>query len=83
MVTLTLIIAAKCQRIAMNGVITKIIFTLRTTCISQAGYYVVHILHEYCLVIPVCPLFHIKETVVCKVRPHHAGVVLAFAVISS
>lgn len=81
MVKHILTIAAKDLRFAMNRVIAKIIFALRITCISKNGYYLMQRLRKYCLIILVCPLFHIRETVVCAIRPHNADIVLAPVVI--
>lgn len=63
------------QRIAVNGVVAKIICALKITCVSQNGcYLVLNLAVFYCPIILVCPLFHIKATMACKIRPCHADI---------
>lgn len=66
------------QRIASNGVVAKLIFALRNTCISKHRYYLgKNLAAFYHPVILLYSPFHIQETMVCKIRPCNADIVLA------
>lgn len=68
------------RRIAMNEMVAKIIFALGITYISKHVYYLVKIWLLFTVIL-MYPLFHIKETLVCKIRPCNANIVLTSVVI--
>lgn len=68
------------RRISINEMVAKIIFALRITYISKHVYYLVKIWLLFTVIL-VYPLFHIKGSLVCKIRPSNVDIVLTSVVI--
>lgn len=64
----------------MNEMVPKIIFALRITYISKHVYYLVKIWLLFTVIL-MYPLFHIKETLMYKIRPCNVDIVLTSVLI--